>query len=81
MSYLYHIDFAFLTFLRSFVLIVDIIICIDPITSYLARNVYPIFQIYSSSVSHVLSVPLLRANFLRSSFLNISARSFLLSCT
>ena len=41
----------FLFFLfYSFALIVDII-CIGTITSYLDRNVHPIFQIYSSSTN------------------------------
>ena len=35
--------------LHSFFLVVDII-CIGHITSYLDRNVHPIFHIYSSSV-------------------------------
>ena len=49
-SYLAHNVLPALTVIHSLILIVDVI-CIGPITSYLACNFHPIFHIYSSSVN------------------------------
>ena len=52
--------------INIFVLVVDII-CIGRITSYLARNVHPIFHIYSSSVSDWCKLELLEGFYISNS--------------